>query len=128
MQPLEQNTRLNYELFKTTIIMKYQYTFVLTLLLSFFISNNTFSQNSTEEMRVEYQKLTEELKGYVQIQMINTRSNPTIGLDLLQQIKIVHERISTEEFIQVSPYLRIRVLPKNALLIKDAETIVYISE
>ncbi len=108
--------------------MKYQYALTLTVLLSFFLFNNTYAQNTTEEIRKEYEILKEELKGYVQVQMINTRSKPSIGLDLLKQIKTVHERISAEEFIQVSPYIRIKVMPKNAIQIKESETIVYLSE
>ena len=128
MQPFRLSIRLPYKFYKTTYIMKCKFAITLTLLLSFFVFNNTYAQNTTEEARKEYEILKNELKGYVQIQVINTRSKPSIGLDLLKQIKTIHERISTEEFIQVSPYLRIKVLPKNALLIKETETILYISE
>lgn len=128
MQPFRLTFRLPYKFYKTTIIMKYQFALTLTLLLSFSLLNNTFAQKTTEEARKEFEILKEELRGYVQIQMINTRSKPSIELDLLKQIKTVHERITKEEFIQVSPFIRIKVLPKNAFPIKDSENIVYISE
>jgi hypothetical protein len=96
----------------------------VSIIFSWAISN-VYAQKDTQQLRNEYHLLKEELMGTFQIQLINTRNQPNLPLDLLKTIKAKRETIFTEEIIVYSPYVHIRVIPRHMPNISKDELIIY---
>lgn len=94
------------------------------------ISVSSYCQEGlTKEEVKKYTKMTSELEGTYQIQMINTRSLPAIPLNLIKTIEEKRQDIETTYFFYKSN-IRIKVLSRQDIQSKKLTTdekIVYLS-
>ncbi len=108
--------------------MRYLNLLLLVVFLAF--AENTFAQESNnEEKKAEFISLRQELEGFYQIQVINSRAFPTISYSLLKEIE-EKRLLNKNSFVYVREDIRVHVLGKLAepkYLTEDSK-IVYLNE
>lgn len=89
------------------------------------MSSLSFGQsNLTEQETIELQELKHSLDGTYQIQMINSRSLPTIELSVFEQIAETRDPLN-DTFIEISDVCRVFV-PSEAMIAKiDFQPLAY---
>lgn len=72
------------------------------------------SQNTINEENIQkYNTLSEQLDGYYQIQITNSRAFPTVSYDLLKSIESKRNQVQ-KSFVFIKPGMKVLVLGKNA--------------
>ena len=89
-------------------------TTLLILFVSAFTHFGFCQHNLSEEQVAEYTTLSQDLSGTYQIQMIDTRSKPTIQLSLFPQIESLRDQVEVK-YLNVNANMRILVLPYSTI-------------
>lgn len=96
---------------------KIQFFLILVLILS--LTTNSYCQeNLSKEEVTKYTEMVKIAEGTYQIQMIDTRSLPSVPLSLIQTIEDKRDEIKVVYF-QFKPKIRIKILPKQTINKKD---------